>query len=423
MKESGKFFGYKAAVGAFLVMFVNLGACTTLGIFLTSLSEYSGWDLGMVGYIGTVNTIGNVVLSLVAVKALSKYGARVTMLISIIACAAHVHFYTFATPGANVPSLVFYYIAGFLASFSITFGTHAVCSSVIADWFVEKREQISGIVFSGAGFGAAIWVFAAGQLFKVTDYKNCYRILSIFILAIGLFSVLVLIKSPKKLGQKPLGWDKASQGTAEGAAVEVPGVDKATALRSPAFWVLSLALLFVCVSGTAYMSYAPSWWSANGMDATTAANWNAVYLVLSGLVLLGVGKVFAKTGPAVFTIIVCIAFAAAMACMIALNGQPVTMIMVGCVLFAALAYPLNASIPGLIGQSVFGGKDFAAISATLMTAVYVGQALCAPIMSAFLATEGGMKSGWIFFGATALVGMVLIVVSIAISPMKKAAKG
>ena len=93
------------------------------------------------------------------------------------------------------------------------------------------------------------------------------------------------------------------------------------------------------------------------------------------------------------------------------------------VLFAALAYPLNASIPGLIGQSVFGGKDFAAISATLMTAVYVGQALCAPIMSAFLATEGGMKSGWIFFGATALVGMVLIVVSIAISPMKKAAKG
>ena len=186
--------------------------------------------------------------------------------------------------------------------------------------------------------------------------------------------------------------------------------------------MLSLALLFVCVSGTAYMSYAPSWWSANGMDATTSANWNAVYLVLSGLVLLGVGKVFAKTGPAVFTIIVCIAFAAAMACMIALNGQPVTMIMVGCVLFAALAYPLNASIPGLIGQSVFGGKDFAAISATLMTAVYVGQALCAPIMSAFLATEGGMGTAWLFFGGTALVGMVLIIVSIAISPMKKTAK-
>lgn len=415
-----KFFGYKAAVGAFLVMFVNLGACTTLGIFLTSLSEYSGWDLGMVGYIGTVNTIGNVVLSIVAVKALSKLGARTTMLISVLACAIHVHLYTFATPGANISSLVFYYLAGFMASFSITFGTHAVCSSVIADWFVEKREQISGVVFSGAGFGAAIWVFAAGQLFKVVDFKGCYRILSIFILAIGLFSVICLIKDPKKLGQKPLGWDKASTDST-GESVEVPGVSKSEALRSPAFWVLAAALLFVCMSGSAYMSYAPSWWQTNGLDATAAANWNAIYLVISGTVLLAVGKVFAKTGPKAFTVIVCAAFVAAMACMVALNGHPATLILVGCVVFAALAYPLNASIPGLIGQSVFGGRDFAAISATLMTGVYIGQALTAPVMNAFLATEGGMGAAWIFFGATALVGMVLIIISISISPMKKKA--
>ena len=415
-----KFFGYKAAVGAFLVMFVNLGACTTLGIFLTSLSEYSGWDLGMVGYIGTVNTIGNVVLSIVAVKALSKLGARTTMLISVLACAIHVHLYTFATPGANISSLVFYYLAGFTASFSITFGTHAVCSSVIADWFVEKREQISGVVFSGAGFGAAIWVFAAGQLFKVVDFKGCYRILSIFILAIGLFSVICLIKDPKKLGQKPLGWDKASTDST-GESVEVPGVSKSEALRSPAFWVLAAALLFVCMSGSAYMSYAPSWWQTNGLDATAAANWNAIYLVISGAVLLAVGKVFAKTGPKAFTVIVCAAFVAAMACMVALNGHPATLILVGCVVFAALAYPLNASIPGLIGQSVFGGRDFAAISATLMTGVYIGQALTAPVMNAFLATEGGMGAAWIFFGATALVGMVLIIISISISPMKKKA--
>ncbi len=420
MNSEKKFFGYKAAVGAFLVMFVNLGACTTLGIFLTSLSEYSGWDLGMVGYIGTVNTIGNVVLSIVAVKALSKLGARTTMLISVLACAIHVHLYTFATPGANISSLVFYYLAGFMASFSITFGTHAVCSSVIADWFVEKREQISGVVFSGAGFGAAIWVFAAGQLFKVVDFKGCYRILSIFILAIGLFSVICLIKDPKKLGQKPLGWDKASTDST-GESVEVPGVSKSEALRSPAFWVLAAALLFVCMSGSAYMSYAPSWWQTNGLDATAAANWNAIYLVISGAVLLAVGKVFAKTGPKAFTVIVCAAFVAAMACMVALNGHPATLILVGCVVFAALAYPLNASIPGLIGQSVFGGRDFAAISATLMTGVYIGQALTAPVMNAFLATEGGMGAAWIFFGATALVGMVLIIISISISPMKKKA--
>ena len=32
-----------------------------------------------------------------------------------------------------------------------------------------------------------------------------------------------------------------------------------------------------------------------------------------------------------------------------------------------------------------------------------------------------MGTAWIFFGATALVGMVLIIISISISPMKKKA--
>ena len=92
------------------------------------------------------------------------------------------------------------------------------------------------------------------------------------------------------MGQKPLGWDKAGAAANAGEAVEVPGVSKSEALRSPAFWVLALALLFVCMSGSAYMSYAPSWWQANGLDATAAANWNAIYLVISGAVLLVVGR-------------------------------------------------------------------------------------------------------------------------------------
>ena len=173
-------------------MFVNLGACTTLGIFLSSLSEYSGWDLGMVGYIGTVNTIGNVILSMVAVKALSKFGARTTMLISVLACALHVHFYTFATPGQHpqpcvllrrrFPRLLLHHLR------------HARRLLQRDRRLVRGKgaSRFPGHRVFRRGFGAAIWVFAAGQLFKVVDFKGCYRILSIFILAIGLFSVICL---------------------------------------------------------------------------------------------------------------------------------------------------------------------------------------------------------------------------------------
>ena len=41
----------------------------------------------------------------------------------------------------------------------------------------------------------------------------------------------------------------------------------------------------------------------NGFSATAASNWDALYLLLSGLVLLFVGKVTAKVSPSVFAAI------------------------------------------------------------------------------------------------------------------------
>lgn len=420
MAKKTDFFGYKAAVGAFLVIFVNLGACTTLGTFLATLADYSGHSIGAVGQIGTVNTVCNVVLSLAAAKILPKIGAQKTMMISVIACALHMMFYTFVTPGSNTQSLIYMYIAGGVASLAITFGTHAVCSSVIAEWFVEKRAQVTGWVLSGAGLGAAIWVFLAGQLFKVTDYKNCYRIFSVMVLVIGLFAVFFLIKKPEQLGQKPLGADFAAAAGTD--AAQMPGVSYSDALKSGAFKVLVLALLFTAVGGTAYLSYAPTWWQMNGMSPSAAAIWNSAYLLLAGLLLLAAGSISAKLGMKGFVIYVCAAYVLTFACMILWPISGAAYLMVLTIIFAAAAYPVNASIPSFVGTAVFGPREFGQISATLMVAVYIGQAIASPLMAAMLAAPGGMGLAWKVFGATTAAGMVLLVMALQMSPMEKIKK-
>ena len=417
MGNEKKFFGYKAAIGAFLIIFANLGACTTLGTFLASLSAYSERSLGAVGQIGTVNTICNIILSVVAIKALGKLGPKKTMLISILACALHMQFYTFATPGANAQSLIFMYIAGGLASFAITFGTHAVCSALIADWFVEKRAKITGYVLSGAGIGAAAWVFLAGQLFKITDYKNCYRIMSVLVLVLGLFAVFFLIKTPEDLGQKPLGW--ATDAGSAGNTADVPGVSYKDALKSSTFKFLVLGLLFTSFGGTVFLSYAPSWWQMNGMSATGAANWNAIYLLLAGGLLLVAGTISEKLGTKGFVFYVCVAYVLTFICMVVwpATGGAVYM-MVLTVIFGAAAYPVNASIPSFVGTAAFGPREFGQISATLMIAVYIGQATASPIMAAILQTAGGMGLGWKICAIAVAVGMVFLLAALKVSPMK-----
>lgn len=418
MADNKNFFGYKAAVGAFLVIFVNLGVATTLGIFLASLAEYSEWPVAIVGYIATANTIGNIVLSMVAAKALSTICVKKCMIISIATLILHAMCYTFAVPGQKVISLVCFYAAGAICSFSITFGTHAACSTLIAQWFVKKREKITGIVLSGAGFGAALWVFLAGQLFQYFDYKMCYRIISVLALIIGAFALIFLVKTPEQMGQKPLGWDKAdSQDGNQEVAVE--GITKEAALKSASFWMFAAAMLCVCVAYTAITSYGPTWWQMCGLSSTAAANWNASQLIIAALFLLVAGTVFVKIGPSLFTALMCIAFAVCMGANIMIGSSVSTVMMAAIVLFAGLSYPLNASVPSMVGQSIFGGKHFAEISATMMTAVYLGQFLCAPIMSVFLRMENGFVTAWTFFGAMAIVGMVLIILAIAKSPVKK----
>lgn len=416
--EQKKFFGYKAALGAFLVIFVNLGACTTLGTFIATLANYSEHSVGAVGQIGTVNTICNVVLSMVAIKVLGKIGAKKTMLISIFACTLHMQLYTFVTPGANTQSLLLMYVAGGLASFSITFGTHAVCSAVIADWFIDKRAQITGLVLSGAGIGAAAWVFLAGQLFKITDYKNCYRVMSILVLALGLFAVSFLIKTTAEKGQQPLGWESVKEDVQDTAAAPLTYQQ---AIRSTSFKVLIVALLFATIGGTAFLSFAPTWWQMNGMSATNAANWNAAYLLIAGVLLMAAGTISAKLRMSGFVIYVCTAFILTFVCMNLWAASGATYLMVLTVLLAAAAYPVCASIPSFVGTEAFGSQVFAQISATLMIAVYLGQAIASPLMAVFLATSGGMGLAWNVFAVTTGIGMLLLLAALRISPLVKQA--
>lgn len=168
-KKETKWYGWIAAIGTFIVVFCNLGAANTLGVFLTSISEYTGYSLATVSYIGTVNTVGNILLSMVAVKLVDKISARWTILISILCVSLHMWLYTLCSPGHG---LIWLYLAGLGCSGAIAFGTHAVAQCVVGSWFIEKRESVCGIIFSAVGLGAAAWIFAPASCSSILTSRT-----------------------------------------------------------------------------------------------------------------------------------------------------------------------------------------------------------------------------------------------------------
>ena len=396
--ENKKFAGYKAALGAFLVIFVNIGVCTTLGVFIAQLASFSGWSLSACVIIGTINTIVNLLLSLVAIPVAKKIGYRWTMLISILAVALHVNMYCFATPGQNVGTLICFYIGGALASVAIAFGSHAVCSGLIAEWFLDshQREKVTGTVLSGAGFGAAIWVFLAGQLFKYFTWQQCYRIITVIALVFGLIAVLFLIRTPKEVGQLPMPAKEENDTVTDPS--KLPGVTHKAALKSGSFWLLVIGML---------------------CSVTACSNWTAVYLLISSLSLLIAGAVFKKLKSSGYTLLTHICMIACFALMLVWGANSSSFIMVLIVVTAGVCYPIDAAFPSMVAHGIFGPKEIALIIGNLMTAVYAGQLISSLLTSAVLATPGGFNTLWIVFGAVSIVGMVLVMLSIATSPLKK----
>ena len=421
METTKKFFGKKAALGAFLVIFVNLGICTTLGVFLASIAAYIGWDLGTVAICGTLNCVVNIILSLFVPVLMKKLGFRKLMLISIIAVCGHILIYTLAQADSSVMSLAFIYIGAMVASIAIQFGTHAVCSGFIAEWYADthSREKVTSTVVSGAAFGAAGWVFLAGRLLdSLPDYKSCYYVLAIIGIIIGLVAVIGFVKTPAQLGQEPAGLEIAKQEAEEASANadSLPGVTKVQALKSVSFWMLVIGFVLAITAASGFISYNASYWQAMGMTPGESATWNAIWLLLSAVILIFAGKMFKMIGNKGFTIYVCVTFALSCFMMIDWGNSLNVGLLVLVIILAALGYPLCAAFPTLVAHSIFGPREIGAIIGTSMTAVYAGQAIGPVTFSAFLGA--GWNVVWTLWAVMALAGMIFILIACLKAPYK-----
>lgn len=130
--------------------------------------------------------------------------------------------------------------------------------------FFGYKAAIGAFLVIFCNLGAAAWVFVAGQMFRVMNYKMCYQILSWVLLVVGLLSVIFLIRDPEKMGQKPMG----TEVTDEVDPTLLPGVTRAEAIKSPSFWFFAIALLLGGCEGSAWLVYSPTWWTMNGLTPT-----------------------------------------------------------------------------------------------------------------------------------------------------------
>mgnify|MGYP001048891018 CR=1 FL=1 len=201
---------------------------------------------------------------------------------------------------------------------------YVVPIAVGVKWFPDKKGMVTGLAVAGFGFGATIWVKAAGSWFDLLnklDFFGLGGVQSVFLLYGVIFLVAVLIGAivmidPPK-GYLPAGWTPPDPNQGSSASASASGLTEfqpGEMLKTPQFYMTWITFLFSAIAGLMVIYciklFGIDALKANGVAAVaasaTAGTAMAWYAIFNGLGRIVWGTVSDKIGRKVAIFLMCL---------------------------------------------------------------------------------------------------------------------
>lgn len=355
--------------------------------------------------------------SFIAGKAYAKFGPEKCQILYGVTGVLFVVGFIFAES-----IWIMFVLAAILGLFTSMGGTAGI-SVYIADWFIDKRQEITGYVTSTCTFGG----FVSGMLFSFLtasmEVKKAATVLLVIFGAVCLVSAFFM-RSRTKMGQLPLGYaaETGAGADAVGAAVELPGMDAKEIVRSASFWFICAGILVSCL-GIYYLSCGTLIMTGAGIEITTTSRIFSMLTLSMGVGSILVGNLFAKLGCKKALTVVYGLMLAALAGLAYWCGNPgsIGLITAVSIVFGFADIGLNL-LPVMSYSELFGMKSFGRMMPIMMAISVVAASCCGTLMSAVYDACGNWVLPTILSIVLMAVGAVCVVFAFVFSPMKKKAK-
>lgn len=236
-----QFYGWTTLIG---VMLAYCGVCGDItyayGVFLPQIGETLNWSRSALSGPYTVFIIVAGMLGPVAGITVSKFGARKNIIFSNI----------IAILGLLGMSQVreiwqVYFFFGLMAGIGIAFGEFIPTTTVVNNWFIQRRSLAMGLLFASGGLGGFALPPLISWLISGLGWRWAWVCLAGIHLLLTVIMGGILIRSrPADVGQVPDGGSKATRQTdinvITSRRVYQTAVDwkVGDALRTKALWLM-----------------------------------------------------------------------------------------------------------------------------------------------------------------------------------------
>ena len=371
MSQQRKFFpGWLVVASGFVIM----ATCYT--IFVNCMSLFQplivsdlGITLAQYNISNAISTVVSVIGSLVIGHVADKVSGRILGSLTVIATSAVLVGMSFV--GELWQVYVLFAVSGCFAVAS----TRLLISLVTANWFTAKRGLAISIALSGSGFGGAILSPIVSSLIVSVGWRSTFLVLAAVCIVAALpITAYSFRTKPSEIGLKPLGENPGdpSVSTAgdkdEHTAPEV-NVGWSRIKKSPAFWLLVVAFLFMgLVNGAIYDRF---------------------------------GLRFGNVLGSVACIVACVAL-----CFPTTDLGPIV---------AAVSFGIGTCMgtitPTIAASKQFGMADLGKVTGTITSLEMVGGTVGAIVSGVLFDATGSFASAWIVCLACSVVMLVFLLAS------------
>lgn len=289
--------------------------------------------------------------------------------------------------------------------------SNLVPTAVLMRWFPDKRGLAMGLVTMCLALGTFfLGTKLCGGLVATKGWALTFRVIAVtFIVLVSGFGLI--LKFPPA-GYKPAGW------TPPAGQAEVWGYNRGNMIKTAAFWLICLWLLFIQLGGLMVVGHVVPFATGKGVETSRAVLAMGFYAIANGVGRLFFGWFNDKFGVKPSMILDCLIMVSGLVGMIVIFGAlgyPGLLISVSLVGFGyAGAVPLAA----LLCNSNFGTKYFTTNYGlfTIPGAIFGG--ILGPVLGGYIQVKTGSYTIAIM-SAASLAALGVIVTLLLKAPPRR----
>ena len=273
----------------------------------------------------------------------------------------------------------FYVFFGVIAAIGAGSTGWVTNSTVIQNWFKEKRGLAIGILSSGIGIGICLCIPIIQHLINGVGWRMAYRVMAFFIpLAIIIMTAIFLRKPPRVISSTPIEQEAPHAMTRDPLIVDLNWASRSwtlqQAIHTKQFWTLSVAFFFSTLINQSVLAHHVAFFVDEGLEPLFAS-----YIVgVVGIVSIG-GKIFwgalsDRIGREITYTVVIACFICGILLLIIFRILSISYIPYFYAVFFGMGYAGTAVLPPLITADFFEGGAYGKIFGTIFILNSVGAA-------------------------------------------------